>query len=606
MRPWLSRKVVKLAGGVTLAAVAVVITVATGGGSAAAGTASARGNPAAPPGAVRARITGRPILGTSTSGVSAAEAAPTALPPKGQQIRVLKAVLRGMHKNYDKNCPGPNCFAEFTPGPQDIFDYGIGQLWRKGIDGAGTTVAVIEGWHDPNVAKVVAGFDKTFGLPNPKITTIYPAGPLPKKCPAGMVKLGTYGSCSAWKGELELDVVSAHLIAPYARIVISATPADTEINADAAQQVAPPEMMKALEVISSRHLANSISISDGTGETTYSNGREEILAQNPGELAAAAAGIPVLNATGDCGVVQNLAVANGQCQDVSSTPDTAAWDDSPWMTAVGGSVPNASPKNGARLGPDPLWHVQPQGHPPNGAQFSEGAGFSSVFSRPSYQDGVAHIAKSPMRAVPDLTMDAQDGTSEAAPLLNGVMALATQMNHGNVGPINSALYHVLGPAGVKDGIADVVKGNDSAETPAGKVTVPGFFANKGFDVASGWGTLFAPRFVPALAVAAKVSHGEASSRRQARAQFVALEHAVQLSPSVVGSHGMSYLLAGGFLPHYPVVLSIDGHEVAKLTANSLGDVTYMIDAARLHLSGGSHQVSLQSMLITKSAALHVG
>ncbi len=44
-------------------------------------------------------------------------------------------------------------------------------------------------------------------------------------------------------------------------------------------------------------------------------------------------------------------------------------------------------------------------------------------------------------------MDAQDGTSEAAPLLNGVMALATQMNHGNVGPINPALYRVLGPAG---------------------------------------------------------------------------------------------------------------------------------------------------------------
>ena len=114
-------------------------------------------------------------------------------------------------------------------------------------------------------------------------------------------------------------------------------------------------------------------------------------------------------------------------------------------------------------------------------------------------------------------MDAQDGTSEAAPLLNGVMALATQLNHGDVGPINSALYGVLGPCGAKDGISDVVRGNDSAETPAGKVIVPGFFATKGFDVASGWGTLYAPRFVPSLAVAAKVSHGEASSRRQARA-----------------------------------------------------------------------------------------
>lgn len=590
MRNWLRLKVVSCTGAVVVAVAALAIAVGTG---AAAGTASAGAKPAVPPGTVYSRITGRPILGSSPNGISAAEAAPTAIPPRSKQIRVLKAVLRRMHKNYAK-------YANDTPGPQDIFDYGIGSLWVKGIDGAGTTVAVIEGWKDPQIAKAVAGFDKPFGLPNPKIQTIYPAGPLPKKCPAGMVKLGSYGSCSAWKGELTLDVISAHLVAPYAKIIISATPADTEIKADAAQQVAPPEMMKALEDLASHRLANSISISDGTGETTYSNGREEILAQNPGELAAAAAGIPVLNATGDCGVVQNLAVANGQCEDVSNGPDTATWDDSPWNTGVGGSVPNVSTKNGKRLGPDPLWHV-----PAPQAEFSEGAGFSSVFSRPSYQDGVAHITGSPMRSVPDITMDAQDGTSEAAPLLNGVMALATQMNHGNVGPINPALYRVLGPAGKKDGIADVVKGNESAETPSGKVTVPGFVAGKGFDVASGWGTVFAPRFVPALAAATKASHDEASYRRRARAQFIALEHSLQVSPKSVGSHGRCYLQADGFLPKYPVVLSIGGHKVATLKANSLGVVTYMVEPAKLGLSSGSHRASLQSMLITKSAVFSV-
>ena len=81
---------------------------------------------------------------------------------------------------------------------QDIFDYGIGPLWLRGIDGAGTrTIAVMEGWKDPNIGKVIAGYDKIFGLPNPKITTIFPASP-PKKCPPGMVALGSYGSCQAW------------------------------------------------------------------------------------------------------------------------------------------------------------------------------------------------------------------------------------------------------------------------------------------------------------------------------------------------------------------------------------------------------------------------
>jgi subtilase family serine protease len=87
-----------------------------------------------------------------------------------------------------------------------------------------------------------------------------------------MVVLGSYGSCDAWVGELRLDVLTVHLIAPYAKIIISATPADSEITDDPASNVAPPEMMHALEYISANHLANVISISDGTGEITYSHG----------------------------------------------------------------------------------------------------------------------------------------------------------------------------------------------------------------------------------------------------------------------------------------------------------------------------------------------
>ena len=310
---------------------------------------------------IRARVTGALVPGINIP-LARSSPAVTGLPSKKQQIKVLTAVLKNMRTHYSK-------YSQISPGPQDIFDYGIGPLWRKGIDGAGTTIAVMEGWNDPNVGSVVAGYDKIFGLPNPKITTIYPAGALPATCPAGMVALGSYGSCSAWAGELELDVISAHLIAPYAKIIISATPADTQETDDAASQVAMPEIMKGVEVIAAKHLANVISISDGNGESTYSAGAEEITAQNPGELAAAAAGIPVLVGTGDCGVVQNLPVANSQCGNASHQPDTAAWDDSPWVTAVGGTIPNINPKTGAKAGSDPVWHV--------GGIFSEGAGYSS-------------------------------------------------------------------------------------------------------------------------------------------------------------------------------------------------------------------------------------
>ena len=553
--------------------------------SAQAGAAGAAGPGGGHP--LRARITGTPIPGTSTS-PAAAPAAPTGLPSKKDQIKVLDAVLAKMKKNYAQ-------FAGDTPGPQDIFDYGIGALWRQGIDGAGTTIAVMEGWHYLDIYRQVAGFDKVFGLPNPQIQTIYPNGPLPAKCPAGMVKLQSYGSCNAWKNELTLDVIAAHLIAPYAKIVISATPADSEITGDPAENVAMPEIMKGVEFISSHHLADVMSVSDGTGETTYPAGPAQVTSQSAAELTAAAAGVPVLVATGDCGVVQNLALANAQCNNTSPTPDTAAWDDSPWVTAVGGSVPNLSPTTGMRLGPDPIWHV--------GGAFAEGAGYSSVFPRPSYQDGVASITGSPMRSVPDITLDSQHGTSESAPMLAGVLALATQVNKGDVGPINPALYQVLGPQGTQGGIADVVKGNNSVTTPNGQtVLVRGFTAAKGFDVASGWGAINAAKFVPGLAAATAASHQDQAVRAQALAALTGLQHGVQLSATHIGAGGSSYLLAPNFLPGHPVNFAIDGQTVATLTANALGDVTYMIDPALLKLSPGQHTISLSSMLLTETAS----
>jgi subtilase family serine protease len=503
-------------------------------------------------------------------------------------VKVLAAALKKMRDNYAS-------FANFTPGPQDIFDYNIGNLWLKGIDGTGATVAVIEGWDDPGIATYIHNQDLKYGLPDPDIETIFPSGPLPAQCPAGMVALGSYGSCDAWVGELRLDVLTVHLIAPYAKIIISATPADSEITDDAASNVAPPEMMHALEYISANHLANVISISDGTGEITYSDGAAQIHANDPGPLSAAAAGIPVLNATGDCGVVQNLAIANAQCGDTSPGPDTATWDDNPWVTAVGGSVPDVSKTNGSKLGPDPIWHV--------GGIFSEGAGFSAVYPRPSYQNGVARITGSRMRSVPDITMDSQSGTSESAPMVAGVLALATQLNHGrNLGPINPVLYDILGPLGTHAGISDVVSGNNSViDSKTGQVLVQGFTAAPGFDVASGWGTVDASTFVQALVAATRASGLARSARNEASRELSRLEHSIRLSSPNIGPGGTSTVTDGGFLPGHPVKLMIDGNLVTTLTASSAGTVSYTLSPSALSLSAGRHVLTLQSMLITPTA-----
>jgi subtilase family serine protease len=559
----------------------VAAALAATAGSLALGMTSAASATAAGP--QHARTTAADVPATP-----AGAAAASGLPSRQQQIQVLTAVLANMHKNFKTL----NQLTGGQIGPQDVFDYGVGDLWKQGIDGAGTTIAVLEGWDNPGVTKTLAILDKAYGLPDPKVTTIFPAGPLPATCPPSMASLGDYGSCDAWETELTGDVFIAHLIAPYAKIVVSVTPAGSQD--DAASQIAMPEMMKALEVISSRHLANVISISDGTGEATYPN-LAEILANNPGELTAAASGVPVTVATEDCGVVQALPVANAPCEHTTAGPDTATWDDSPFVTAVGGSVPDYS-DTGQRLGPDTVWNATV----PGVGRLAEGAGYSEVFQRPSYQNEVAKITGSPMRSVPDITADATGGTSEAAPIIAGILALATQLNHGHdLGPINPALYKI-GPQGAAAGITDVTSGNNSVIGKQGQTVVQGFTAGPGFDVATGWGTVYAPKFVPSLVHATAELGGEAAIKAQAAAQLNALEQQAITLTSVPGDS--TYLEAGGFLPGHTVTLTIDGKAITTLHASTLGDVTYMVSPSLLSLPGGSHSVSLDSLLITETAS----
>src|ERR1022692_97215 len=489
-----------------------------------------------------------PALVSCTHAARTAAASSSGL-SKSQRIQVLTRALMLTQREYGK-------LGIERPGPADLLDYQPGDLWRRGIDGTGTTVAVIEAWNSPILAKFIASRDKQLGLPNPQIKTIYPTGRhrLPATCPAGMARLPGYGSCRSWGAEAALDVLCVHMMAPYAKILI---------------KVAPPEFMQAVEYLSVHHLANVISISDGTAESTYSHGSEEIRAQDPGELTAAANGIPVLVATGDTDAAQHLAVSpigRPITSFITTQRATAAWDDSPWVTAVGGSIPHLS-ATGKRLGPDPVWNpssLPERSLPPAGDPEGEGAGFSAVSTRPGYQNSVAAVTRSKRRSVPDITMDASGGTSEAAPLLAGVLALATQLNHGkNVGPVNNVLYRVLGPAGLKDGIADVVSGNNTL-TIHGKVFVRGFTAARGFDVASGWGTVRAAAFAPALASATQAAHQNAAVRAQARAALTRLEHREQLSTSHVGRGGTTLLTGQGFLPGHPVRLSIDGRKIVTL------------------------------------------
>ncbi len=83
-----------------------------------------------------------------------------------------------------------------------------------------------------------------------------------------------------------------------------------------------------------------------------------------------------------------------------------------------------------------------------------------------------------------------------ADCLSGIVALADQQAGDWLGLINPALYTLgaLSQLGVSStGIVDMTSGNNSF----GDVT--GYDATAGYDLASGWGTIDAAKFVRALA-----------------------------------------------------------------------------------------------------------
>src|SRR5580698_3999913 len=157
----------------TALVVAAALAVTAGGLGAGLASASAAGPQ-------HARTTAAVIPATP------AAAAASGLPSRQQQIRVLTAALANMHKNFKTL----NQLIGGEAGSQDVFDYGVGDLWKQGIDGAGTTIAVLEGWNYPGITSTLAAFDKAYGLPDPKVSTIFPAGPAPATCPPGMAGLG--------------------------------------------------------------------------------------------------------------------------------------------------------------------------------------------------------------------------------------------------------------------------------------------------------------------------------------------------------------------------------------------------------------------------------
>ncbi len=334
--------------------------------------------------------------------------------------------------------------------------YGIDQYLAHGIDGRGTTVAVVDAYASPTIFADT----QTYFVRNDQ-------GHPFRDYQFSQSRPTTYNSvdecdASGWYGEETLDVQAVHAMAPGANILY--------VGASSCQD---PDILAAVNTVVDNQLAQEITNSYGdVGEPA----RSDIEGEHQTYLQAAAEGISVLFASGDHG---DEIVDTGSRQ-----VDYPASD--PWVTGVGGTALAVGKNNkylfeqGWGTGTSTLTGGAWVPNPPS-YLYGAGGGTSRLFKQPGYQVGVVpadianHFGQGSHRAVPDVAMDADPqtgmligqsqtfpdnsiqyseyrigGTSLASPLLAGTVAVADQAVGGSLGFLNPRLYRRAGSSLFRD------------------------------------------------------------------------------------------------------------------------------------------------------------
>lgn len=453
---------------------------------------------------------------TAAPAATVSQAAPTVHVKPG--VNILKANASATPWTYSL-CESELGIACYQPTDLQAA-YNEGPLFAKGITGKGSTIVIVDSLGSPTIQNDLSVFDQQYGFPAPpSFKIVAPVGaPNP--------------SNTDWAGETTLDVEYAHTIAPGANIVLVETP-DEETEGT----VGMPSIVKAEEDVLDHPAkygitgkVTVISQSFGATEPTFTS-YQQLAPLRAAYEDAAKKGVTVLAATGDAGATDYQSDGT----DLFTTQATDWPSTDPLVTAVGGTQirESSSGKFSQVVWNDtydvPLQEAFTGTAGPNA--FATGGGVSQFFSLPGYQASVAGkiaaaIHAKPRsvlpRAVPDISMSgACDGavtyyssypgtpagwhlvcgTSEATPLFSGIVALAAQVAHHPLGLVNPKLYQLS--AEHAPGLVDITSGNNTVTftqgDPAQEFTVQGYSAGRGYDLASGVGTVNAALFVPELA-----------------------------------------------------------------------------------------------------------
>jgi subtilase family serine protease len=402
-----------------------------------------------------------------------------------------------------------DCLALPSPcyTPQQLrVAYGIQPLLDRGITGRGQTVVLLEfpspATRSPSavadtqvpavtdVRQDLALFDSMFGLPAARLQVVNTLA----------------HAASPWlaTGEEVEDTEIVHAVAPDAAIreVLIPSP-DTASSGKVSAAV-----LAALRLGLAQ--GGVISLSADAGEQCFT---PAVAAQGNSVLQATQRDrVTVVISSGDSGAATDACPG---ARTASAPVKGVNWPASdPLALAAGGTSLRASRTTGAYLG-ETAWNI-PAAAVGGSSPAASGGGFSRLFPRPAYQDGIAGIGAT--RGVPDVAADAdsstgmalaisdggQDhillgagGTSAAAPLWAAVIALADQYAGRPLGFVNPAIYQIGRSASYHQAFHDVTTGTNTVIFPT--QTITGYQAAPGWDPVTGWGSPNAQVLVPLLA-----------------------------------------------------------------------------------------------------------
>jgi subtilase family serine protease len=379
--------------------------------------------------------------------------------------------------------------------------YNVRSLYASGIDGTGQGIA-IAGQTDILLSDIEA-FQAASGLP--------------LKDPQIVLDGADPGSDPGDQSEADLDIEWAGAVARGATIIY--------VNSQ--------DVFTSATYAIDNNLAPVLSITYGACAAQFPPA--EINTLNSVFAQANAQGITVVAASGDLGAADCDAPLNPNAQPPFVATHGLAVDfpaSSPYVTAVGGTAFNEGSGNywsstnnsngGSALSyiPEMAWNDTVADH----ALSATGGGASSMFSKPSWQQGTS-VPNDGFRDVPDIALsasadhdgylicsggrctngfrDAQSlfdvvgGTSCGAPTFAGIVALINQQTNGSQGNVNAELYSLASIS--SDAFHDVTAGNNQVScrtgTPNCSTGTMGYVAGPGYDQVTGLGSVDAYNLV---------------------------------------------------------------------------------------------------------------